>query len=80
MQNLASKLTKEDRNWRDNTIILCDGAKYQTNPESVNYMRALGFKVCISAPYSYATSPIEYAFGFFKSVDLNPSKLKVSKK
>lgn len=43
-------------------------------------MMALGFKVVISAPYSYATSPIEYAFGFFKSVDLNPSKLRVSKK
>ena len=43
-------------------------------------MMALGFKVVISAPYSYAASPIEYTFGFFKSVDLNPSKLRVSKK
>ncbi len=69
-----------DKNWRDNTIILCDGAKYQTNKESVNYMKALGLKVCISAPYSYASSPIEYAFGFFKSIDLNPKKLKTGKK
>ena len=41
MSKLAAKLTKEDINWRDNTIVLCDGAKYQTNKESVNYMKAL---------------------------------------
>ena len=80
MSKLATKLTKEDINWRDNTIVLCDGAKYQTNKESVNYMKGLGFKVCISAPYSYASSPIEYAFGYFKSVDLNPERLKTGKK
>ena len=27
---LAAKLTKEDINWRDNTILLIDGARYQT--------------------------------------------------
>ena len=43
-------------------------------------MRALGFRACISAPYSYASAPIEYAFGFFKSVDLNPRRLKTGKK
>ena len=25
---LAAKLTKEDRDWRDNTLLLIDGAKY----------------------------------------------------
>ena len=80
MQKLANKLGQQDKKWRDNTIVLIDGAKYQTNKESVSYMMALGFRVCISAPYSYASSPIEYAFGFFKSVDLNPSKLKTGKK
>lgn len=80
MQKLANKLGQQDKRWRDNTIILIDGAKYQTNKESVSYMMALGFRVCISAPYSYASSPIEYAFGYFKSVDLNPSKLKTGKK
>ena len=28
LSSLARKLTKEDRNWRDNTVILCDGARY----------------------------------------------------
>jgi hypothetical protein len=43
-------------------------------------MKALGIKVCISAPYSYATSPIEYAFGAFKKGELNPNFLKTGKK
>ena len=25
---LAAKLSLEDRNWRTNTVILCDGARY----------------------------------------------------
>ena len=43
-------------------------------------MQALGLKVCISAPYSYATSPIEYAFAAFKAEELNPFNLKTGKK
>ena len=80
LSSLARKLTKEDRNWRDNTVILCDGARYQTSSESLTHMKALGFQACISAPYSYSTAPIEYAFGFLKSIDLNPKRLKTGKK
>lgn len=61
-------------------MILIDGASYQTGKDSISYMKALGFKVCISAPYSYAAAPIEYAFGFFKSVNLNPNRLKTGKR
>ena len=43
-------------------------------------MRALGLKVCITAPYCYASSPIELAFAFFKSADLNPGMHKTGKK
>ena len=43
-------------------------------------MKSLGFKVCISSPYSYSGAPIEYAFAFLKAVDLNPQSLKVGKR
>ena len=43
-------------------------------------MRALGFRVCISAPYSYSGAPVELAFAFLKDRDLNPSRLKTGKK
>ena len=80
LSKLAEKLTSEDREWRQKTVILCDGARYQTSKESQAHMRALGYKVVISAPYSYAASPVEYAFAWFKSVDLNPDGQKTGKK
>ena len=30
MTKLAARLSKEDKYWRDNTVLLIDGAKYQT--------------------------------------------------
>ena len=80
MSRLAAKLTEEDREWRQNSILLIDGARYQTCKESVTHMAALGFNVCISGPYSFASAPIEYCFGAFKSVALNPRGLKTGKK
>ena len=43
-------------------------------------MKALGFRVCVSAPYSYAAAPIEYVFAFIKDGDLNPDRLKTGKR
>ena len=80
LSKLAERLTKEDRDWRANTVILCDGARYQTSKESQAHMRALGCRVVVTAPYSYASSPVEYAFAFFKSVDINPGRQKTGKK
>ena len=70
ISKLAKKLTKEDRAWRENCLLLIDSARYQTCAESVRHMRALGFRVVVSAPYSYAAAPVEYAFAFLKDRDL----------
>ena len=43
-------------------------------------MKAMGFKVIISAPYSYSTAPIELAFAYLKQGDLNPRSLKTGKR
>jgi hypothetical protein len=80
ISKLVAVLTKEDKDWRKNTMVLMDGAKYQTSDESQKYMQALGLKVCITAPYSFTTSPIELAFAHFKSVNINPENLKTGKK
>lgn len=34
MRYLVERLTAEDKNWRANTVVLLDGAKYQTCNES----------------------------------------------
>ena len=77
---LAAKLTQEDRHWRRNSLLLIDGARYQTCNESIRHMRALGFRVCVSAPYSYSGAPVELAFAFIKDRDLNPDGLKTGKR
>jgi len=43
-------------------------------------MKALGFRVIISSPYSFAAAPVEYAFAFFKAVNNNPKSIRTSKK
>ena len=53
ISKLSAKLSQEDPNWRSNTRLLIDGARYQTSTESIGHMKALGFQVIISAPYSY---------------------------
>jgi hypothetical protein len=80
LSKLVERLNAEDKDWRKNSIILIDGAKYQTSKESQKYMRALGINYIISAPYSFAATPIEYAFSFLKAVHLNPLGLKTGKK
>ena len=80
ISKLATILTSEDANWRDNTLLLIDGARYQTSKDSLQHLKTLGFRVCISAPYSYSAAPVEYAFAAFKSKDLNPGFLKTGKK
>ena len=80
ISKLMAVLAREDRHFRDTTILMIDGAKYQACPESVEHMKRCGFKVCISAPYSMKSSPIEYAFAFLKSTHLNPDGLKTGKR
>ena len=43
-------------------------------------MKALGFNICVSAPYSFASAPVEYSFAYLKSKDLNPSGIKTGKR
>ena len=77
---LAKKLGRKDPDWRDNTLLLIDGARYQTSRESIGYMRRLGIRVAVSAPYSYAGAPVELAFAHLKAGDLNPTSLPTGKR
>ena len=59
MSKLAALMNKEEWGSVSRCLLLIDGAKYQTNKESINHMQALGFNVIVSSPYSYAAAPIE---------------------
>lgn len=42
MTKLVEKLSKADKEWRSNSVVLIDGAKYQTCKESIDCMITLG--------------------------------------
>jgi len=78
--HLVNQLDEERSGWRDDTIILLDGARYHTGSLVREYMRKLELQVIWSGPYSYSTAPIEMVFGALKFGELNPNKKPTGKK
>jgi hypothetical protein len=63
LTHLIEQLDLALPDWRDDTVILLDGAKYHTGSEVRCYMRKMELQVIWSAPYSYSSAPIEMVFG-----------------
>ena len=80
LRQLVLKLDKEDKNWRNNTVILLDGAPYHTSESTLELMEGLRVPVLFTGPHSYDAVPAELYFAAFKSDDVNPSKLPMSKR
>ena len=59
LSSLCRELSREDVNWRENTVILLDGATYHTSDETRSHLKKLKVQVIFSGPYSYSTAPIE---------------------
>ena len=78
--NLLRILDQETPMWREDVVFLLDGARYHTSPETKEHLRLLGLKVIYTAPYSYASSPIEKLFGALKLGELNPNREPAGKK
>ena len=82
LQHLVEQLDLERPSWRDDTVLLLDGAKYHTGSQVREYMRKLDLQIIWSGPYSYSTAPIETVFATLKLGELNldrkPSGKKVS--
>ena len=74
-RHLLLTLDEERANWRSDTIILLDGARYHTGDEIRDYIHKLQLPVVWSAPDSYATAPIELLFGGLMLGELNPDRL-----
>ena len=76
---LCSLLTQEDKNWRQNTVIMLDGAKYHRSIETRSALQKLGVSFVITSPYSYDAAPVERFFSYFKRTQLNPEHLPTGK-
>lgn len=57
-----------------------DGVGFHKEPQTLEWLTTLGYRIIIAGPYGYLGSPIELAFGFLKQVDLNPENKKTGKK
>jgi len=71
LQHLVNQLDQERSSWRDDTVLLLDGARYHTGSEVREYLRKLELTVIWSGPYSYSTAPIETVFAALKFGQLN---------
>ena len=76
----AQTLDAEDRDWRNNTILVLDGASYHRGSETTKALAALKVPTMISGPYGYDAAPAEKLFALLKRGDLNPDCIKTGKR
>ena len=80
ISSLAKQLTKEQKDWRSNTVFLLDGASYHKSKETRSMFQSLGISVMLSAPYSYSAAPVELFFANFKKTNINTMCLPTGKR
>ncbi len=78
--HLVNLLDLERPSWREDTVLLLDGARYHTGSTVREYMRKLDLQVIWSGPYSYSTAPIETVFATLNFGELNPDRKGTGKK
>ena len=79
LRELVMALDIDTPGWRQNSIMLIDGAVYHTAPKTMELFDELDVPLVVSAPYSYDASPIELYFASLKRGNLNPNNLPLSK-
>ena len=71
-RELVKILDAEDKQWRENTIIMHDGAKYAQSGDTKSALKDLRVPFMLLGPHSYNVAPIELLFGAIKNENLNP--------
>ena len=72
VRELVKKLDVERPNWRDDTILLVDGAKMHTTELVQSIYQKLKVPIIVASPYSYNIMATEKWHALFKSGELNP--------
>ena len=80
LSKLAMLLDGQRKGWRNDTVLMLDGAKYHTSDSTLQLMRALEIPVIFTGPYGYDGSPIELFFAYFKNQHINPQGNPTGKK
>ena len=79
IRELVKCLDDDAPRWRENSLLMIDGAAYHTSSHTMELFRELDVPLVVTAPYSYDASPIEFYFATFKRGSLNPNNLPMSK-
>ena len=72
---LVKKLDKLNRQWREKTVILLDGASYHNSKTTIQVFEEHKIPVMFLGPHSYNVAPCELYFAWFKKAEINPRKL-----
>ena len=80
LKELFEKISLERPDFRENTILLIDGAPYHRSDETHNFLSNIGIKTVMGGPYGYEAAPIEGFFALLKSKNLNPEFESTGKK
>ena len=70
--HLVGKLDRERPDWRDDTVLLLDGASYHKSSSTLSVFKSLRIPVMILGPHSYDIAVCELFFSFLKSSEMNP--------
>ena len=80
LHRLAGQLDGEDPDWRENTILVLDGASYHRGVEACKALAALRVPTMIASPYGFDAAPAEKIFALLKLGDLNPACIRTGKR
>ena len=81
LSHLAQAFTKQlGSSWRDTTTLVMDGASYHRSNETRKCISHLRMSVVLSAPYSYASAPVELWFAHLKKGSFNPENIRTGKR
>ena len=77
--SLVRTLNKERPDWREDTVIQIDNAKYHTAVTTQRVFQDLRIPIMFTGPHSYDACPCELFFAAFKREDINPRRDKTGK-
>ena len=80
VKNLIALLDDELPNWREESLLLLDGARYHVSAEARAGFQKLRLPVIYTAPYSPSSSPIERLWAALKLGELNPDRISTGKR
>ena len=78
--HLIGVLEQDDKDFRQNSVFLLDGAEYHTSQEVQEHLRRHGVDYIYTGPRSYDAAACELFWAYLKSGNLNVNNLPTGKR